>query len=86
MGSAATRGLQASTSSILNGAERGPSPGGMGTVRLGNTSFKVYKGNFKRLAMGKARIYSNDYFRCEQSIQPLDNHLFLTDVAHARSC
>jgi hypothetical protein len=39
-----TVGLQwyaSNTSSILNGAERGPSSGGMGTVGLGNTSFEV---------------------------------------------
>jgi hypothetical protein len=39
-----TVGLQwyaSNTSCILNGAERGPSPGGMGTVGLGNMSFKV---------------------------------------------
>jgi hypothetical protein len=41
---------------------------------------KYYKGNFRRLAMAKAQIDPNDYFRSEQSIPPLANNLILTDV------
>ncbi|CAM0943390.1 unnamed protein product [Alopecurus aequalis] len=33
---------------------------------------KYYKGNFKRLAMAKAQVDPDDYFRNEQSIPPLD--------------
>jgi hypothetical protein len=42
---------------------------------------KYYKGNFRRLAMAKAQIDPNDYFRNEQSIPPLGNQIILTNVA-----
>jgi hypothetical protein len=45
---------------------------------------KYYKGNFRRLAMAKAQIDPNDYFKNEQSIPPLGDQLILTNsnVAH----
>ncbi|CAM0909990.1 unnamed protein product [Alopecurus aequalis] len=42
---------------------------------------KYYKGNFRRLAMAKAQIDPNDYFRNEQSIPPFGNQLISTTVA-----
>uniref|UniRef100_A0ACD5WRC5 Uncharacterized protein n=1 Tax=Avena sativa TaxID=4498 RepID=A0ACD5WRC5_AVESA len=44
---------------------------------------KYYKGNFRRLAMAKAKIDPDNYFRNEQSIPPLGDQQILTNVTVA---